>query len=151
MKINKERCVEFILTKEYGSTIDDLELARILNFNITFEEQFRKYKIAMITVKNKLMEYGYILKSVHGVGYYILKPENIPNHCYKNYIKRGRRSLDKSLFVLEHMDRKNLKPERLDEYNQLKQLNESLIQKSEELINNSVYMSRMEYYNSLND
>lgn len=80
--------VEFILEKEYGDTILLEEAARILHYNIDDEDELKKFKSTMGRVKNFLIDYGYVLKSISGIGYYILKPKQIASHCYRTYIQK---------------------------------------------------------------
>lgn len=145
-----QECMEYCLEHTYGNTLLESELGRILGYNLDTEEEYRKYKSIMGRIKNELINYGKVLKSVKG-GYYILKPQHVTSHCYRNYVKRSQRTLDKSLYILDHLDNTELNSDRLEEYNQFKELNEKIIDEANKLINNSVYYSRMDYYNSLED
>ena len=66
--------VDYILDKDYGSTIPFGTLADIMRYNIEDEQEEKKFKSTMGRVKNILIDSGYILKIITGVGYYILKP-----------------------------------------------------------------------------
>ena len=145
-----QECMEYCLEHTYGNTLLNTELCRILGYNIENELEFFKFKSIMGRIKEELINYGKILKSVPG-GYYILKPQHVASHCYRNYIKRSQRTLDKSLYVLDHVDNTELHNDRIEEYNKFKELNEKLIDTATELINNSAYYNRMDYYNSLQD
>ena len=81
-KQNIQETVEFILSKDDGTTIENNELAKLLGYNISTDEEYRKYKAMMGKIRNFLLQYGYVLKIISGVGYYILKPEQISRHCF---------------------------------------------------------------------
>lgn len=150
-KQNIQECMEYILEHKYGESIMNNDLAKILGYNIDDEEEKRKYKSIMGRIKNFLIDYGYVLKSINSVGYYILKPQHITSHCFRTYTRRSQRMLDKSLYVLNHIDNTKLEGDRIEEYNKFKELNENLIDEAEKLINSSPYYNRMEYYNNLKD
>lgn len=148
-KHNIQEACEFILEQNYGNTISDTDLAKILGYNINDELEFKQYKIIMARVRNFLLQYGYVLKSISGVGYYILKPEQVTRHCYKTYIKRASRLYDKSAFVLDRTDKTEMNKDRLEEINNMMELNKQLIEKVENTIMESRYYSRKDYYDSL--
>lgn len=145
-----QECMDYCLEHTYGNTLLTTELCRILGYNIEDEEEFKKFKSTMGRIKNELINYGKVLKSVAG-GYYILKPQHVTNHCYRNYMKKSQRTLDKSLYILDHIDNTELHNDRIDEYNKFKELNEQLIEATSKMVNNSAYYNRMDYYNSLED
>lgn len=148
-KQNIQETVEYILNQEYGSTLSDVELAKMLNYNINDDNEWLKYKTTMGRVKNFLLQYGYVLKSISGVGYYILKPEQVARHCYKTYIKKASRVYDKSAFVLDRVDRTKMSEERLEEITTLMELNQKLIDNVASTLKESKYYSRKDYYDSL--
>lgn len=148
---NIQEVVEYILEQEYGNTISDTDLAKILGYNINLEEEWYKYRNMMARVRNFLLQYGYVLKTVSGVGYYILKPEQVTKHCYKTYVKRASRLYNKSAFVLDRTDKTELNKDRLEEIQNMMELNKQLIEKVENTIMESKYYSRKDYYDSLED
>ena len=150
-KQNIAEAVEFILDIKYGQTVSNEKLAKILGYNIETEEEFRKYRATMGRVRKFLLQYGYVLKSIAGIGYYILKPSEISRHCYKTYIKSAARMYDKSDFVLEHTDQTELTEERLEEYKSMRELTKQLIENAELTLTESVYYNRKAYYDSLKD
>ena len=115
------------------------------------EKEARKFKSTMVKVKNFLIDYGKILKTISGVGYYILKPKQISGYCYKTYITITSKILSKSERILKHVDREELDEPRTEEYENIKSLNQELQEAIEGTINSSVYYSRKDYYNSLED
>lgn len=143
--------VEFILDKNYGEVVLNSELSKILHYNIDDEKEFAKFKSTMCRVKNFLVDYGYILKSVSGTGYYILKPKQIAGHCYHTYIVKTQRLLDKSDRVLNHTDGTQLSEIRKEEFNNVLELNTVLNDKIWETIKHSGYYDRKAYYDSLED
>lgn len=143
--------IEYVLSFNYGTTLENTVLGKMLGYNIDNEEEFKKYKSTMSRIRNILIDYGYVLKGVPGVGYYILKPSQVSNHCYRNYIKRAGRTLDKSVYILEHTDKTELNVDRMEELNNLVQLNKEIVDNMWENIRESAYYSRKDYYDSLED
>lgn len=150
-KRNIQEVCEYILEQEYGNTISDVDLAKILGYNINDELEFKKYKSIMSRVRNFLLQYGYVLKSISGVGYYILKPSQITRHCYNTYIKHASRLYDKSAYVLDRTDKTELSDERMEEIKNMMDLNKQLIDNVEKTIFESKYYSRKDYYDSLKE
>lgn len=143
--------VEHILNKHYGETVLNQEAAKILHYNIDDEEEFKKFKSQMGRVKNFLIDYGYILKSISGIGYYILTPKQIAGHCYRTYITRTQRLLDKSNRILTHTDKTELSEIRTEEHENVVELNNLLSDKIYETIQTSKYYNRKAYYDNLED
>lgn len=147
----KQECIEHILSQTYGTTLSDTELCQILMYSIDDEEEYKKYKAMMNSVKGILLRYGYILKSIPNVGYYILKPSQASKHCYKTYIKRARNLVDKSDFVLERVEKKDLSDIRQEEIQNMMKLNKDLIENMSKVVEESVYYSRQYVYGTLVD
>ena len=146
-----QELVEYILDKNYGQTISNEELSKILHYNIEIEEEFLKYKSTMGRVKNFLIDYGYILKSIAGVGYYILKPKQIAGYCYRTYIVKTQRLLDKSDRILTHTDKTKLSDIRKEEHSNVLQLNTDVNEGIWKTIQTSGYYKRKTYYENLGD
>lgn len=142
---------KYILSKNYGETITNETLAGFLGLDLDNEKQKYKYKNIMCKIKNKLIDYGYVLRGVSGVGYYILKPQHIAGHCYKTYIRRTMNLLDKSERVLTHTDKDILKGDRIEEYGAVVELNNKLSKTIYDTTIGSRYYNRMEHYNSLTE
>ena len=105
----------------------------------------------MQVIKNYLIEKGYILKSISGLGYYILKPSQVSKHCYRTYILKAGRTFDKSEFVLDHVDKTELNDIRLEEINNIMELNKQLIDNTWKSIKESTYYSRKDAYDNSED
>ena len=146
-----QEVVEFILDKDYGSTLTHNELSKMLHYNIDDEIEKRKYKSTMARIKNFILEYGYVLKSINGIGFYILKPSQISQHCYRTYIQRSRKIYDKSEYILEHTDKSDMSDIRREEINNMMEMNKQLIKNAWETIKESAYYSRKAYYDNLED
>lgn len=150
-KENIQELVEYILNCDYG-TIVPLDLcASTLQYNIEDEDELKKFKSTMARVREFLIDYGYILKSITNTGYYILKPSQASSHCYRTYIKSSRRTINKSKYVMEHIKYGLLNDERLEEYNNFLEMNNNIINELSKTIENSKYYNRKEYYDSLED
>lgn len=143
--------VEYILDKDYGQTIEFEILANMLHYNIEVEEENKKFKSTMARIKNILIDYGYVLKSVTGVGYYILKPKQISGYCYHTYIRRTTNLLDKSARILNHTQHSLLSQDRKEEYDNVCELNLDTANAIQSTIENSKYYNRKIYYDSLKD
>ena len=146
----KDAC-DYILDKEYGSTILFGQLAEIMRFNIQDEQEERRFKNVMGRVKNILVDYGYILKIITGVGYYILKPKHISSYCYRTYVDRTKRLLEKSDRVLRHVDQKELSDVRKKEHSEMTDLNQQLYGEIGLVVEASEYGKNRAYYESLGD
>ena len=150
-KQNKQEVIEYILAQSYGTTLYHNDLCKKLGYNFETEEEFYKYKSMMGSIKRVLTSYGRILRSVPNVGYYILKPSQISQHCYRTYIKGAARMYDKSEYVLERTDKTELNEVRTEEINNMIALTKDLIKKSWDSIQESAYYSRKDYYDNLED
>lgn len=148
---NKQEVIEYILNEPYGETLLNEELGIMLGYNIEDEEEFKKYKNMMQSIKKFLLSKGRVLKSIPNLGYYILKPSQISKHCFNTYIKSASRLYDKSAYVLERTDKTGLNTTRMEEINNMISLNQQLIEKVENVITESTYYSRKTYYDSLED
>lgn len=146
-----QELVEHILDKDYGQTISNEEASKILHYNIDSEEEFKKYKSTMARIKNFLIDYGYILKSIAGIGYYILKPKQIAGHCYRTYIVKTQRLLGKSDRILTHTDKTELSDIRKEEHANVLQLNTAVNAGIWNTIQASGYYKRKTYYDNLED
>ena len=147
----KQEVIEYLLDKEYGSTVTNEHLGNMLHYNIDDEDEYKKYKSIMAGIKNFLLRYGRVLRSVPNVGYYILKPSQISQHCYRTYIKSASRLYDKSAYVLDRTDKTELNQDRMEEITNMLSLNQQLINKVAQTIHESTYYSRKSYYDSLEE
>lgn len=150
-KQNKQEVIEFILDSEYGTTLPHVKLASMLGYNIEDEEEQYKYTLMMLNIKRFLLSKGRVLKSVPNVGYYILKPSQVSQHCYRTYIRSASRLYDKSAYVLERTDKTGLSDIRKEEITNMINLNKQLIESSWNVIKESAYYSRKDAYDSLED
>ncbi len=105
----------------------------------------------MTSIKGYLITRGRVLKGVPNVGYYILKPSQVSQHCYRTYIKSASRLYDKSAYVLDRTDKTELNEIRMEEINNMIEMNKKLIENSWNTIQESAYYSRKTYYDSLEE
>lgn len=143
--------VEFILDKEYGTTIEFSKLAEIMHYNIEDEVEEKRFKNTMARVKNILIDHGYILKTITGVGYYILKPKHISSYCYRTYVDRTKVLLEKSERILSHVDKTELSDVRKKEHKEMYDLNQQIYGEIGLIVDASDYGNNRNYYNSLKD
>lgn len=150
-KQNIAECVEYILGKKRGDTMSTESLASILGYNIDDELEYKKFKSTMLRVKDFLINYGYVIKSIAGVGYYILKSKQISGYCYHTYILKTERLLEKSDRILTHVDKTELSEIRTEEYNNVNTLNQDTYEAIDNTINDSEYWKKKNYYDNLED
>ena len=143
--IIKDIC-EFIRAKNYGTIIYYTDITRRIGLNIELEEHKKYFKRLMSKVKNILIDYSYILKSVGGKGYYILKPNQISSFTYRTYITKPQRAYEKAKRILERTDKKDFKKLDKEEYEDITKLKNELIEVSDYTIFNSNYYKNKEKY-----
>lgn len=152
--VNKETIEEisnYILSKEYGKTIKYTDLANKADLDITDAVQYRKMIAMMKKVKEILVNYGYVLKSIPNIGYYILKPKQVSGFAYRKYVAKIPKMLIKTEKILTNVDKKELSNERIKERNEVEELTKTLRENVETTIINSKYYSRKDYYKKLQD
>lgn len=150
-KQNIAECIEYVLSKQRGDTIATETLAKILGYNTDDEKEYRKFKSTMLRVKNFLIDYGYVIKSIAGVGYYILKSKQISGYCYHTYILKTERLLEKSDRILTHTDQTELNEVRKEEYKNVNKLNQDVYENIDDTINASEHFKNKNKYDSLED
>lgn len=143
--------IEYVLDLEYGSIIEFSKIANMLHYNIEEEKELRKFRSTMARIKNILIDYGYVLKTITNVGYYILKPKQISGYCYHTYIRRTENLLAKSNRILSHTETYELSAERMKEYQEACDLNADLITNIANTIEDSSYYNNKNHYDSLED
>ena len=147
----KQETIEYILSKNYGDTITNEELCTMLHYKIEDEYDYKRFKAMMSNIKKYLLNKGRILKGIPSIGYYILKPKQASQYCFRTYVQSASRLYDKSAFVLDKIDTTEMSDVRLEEIKNMINLSNELIDKAEETITNSAYYSRKDYYDSLKD
>lgn len=143
--------IDYILSKNYGDTIPFSQAARILQYNIEDENENKKFKSMMSRVKNALIDKGYVLKSIVNVGYYIMKPKQIPDYTYRTYTLRTLRLLEKQDRILTHIDTSELSTIRIKENQEIKALNKTTYEALNTCIDTSSYFENKSFYNALDD
>ncbi len=143
--------LDFILDKEYGTTIEFGKLAEIMHYNIEDEAEEKRFKNTMARVKNILIDHGYILKTITGVGYYILKPKHISSYCYRTYVDRTKLLLEKSERILKHVDKTQLSDIRKKEHKEMYELNQEIYGEIGLIVEGSDYGKNRLIYNNIKD
>jgi hypothetical protein len=147
-----QEVIEYILDEcKWGQTIPFEKLANMLHYNIEDEQENKKFKSTMARIKNYLIDYGYVLKSVTGVGYYILKPKQISGYCYHTYIRKTENLLNKSARILQHTRKSELSEIRMEEYNNVVDLNFDVTNAIDSTIESSKYYAKKNIYDNLED
>ena len=100
----------------------------------------------MSKIKNILIDYGYVLKSVGGVGYYILKPNQISSFTFRNYIVKPQKAYEKANRILNHVDTTKLNEIGKEEHRYAKELAENIAETAENTIYNSNYWNNKILY-----
>ena len=143
--------INYILTKNYGETLTNKELADMLGFNIELVEEYDKFKEKMTRIKRYLITKGYVLKGIVGVGYYILKPKQVSGYVYHTYTRKINNLLNNGVEILNYTPKSDLSGDRLMEIKQLTDLNEDLIENVKDTIKDSLYYQNKSYYDNLDD
>ena len=143
--------IDYVLTKNYGETISLREAAKILQYNIEDEGEKKRFKMMMYRVRNALVDKGYVLKSITNVGYYIMKPKQIPDYTYRTYTLKTLRLLEKQDRILEHVDTSELSITRIQENIEIKALNKATYEAINTCIDTSSYFEHKNFYNGLDD
>lgn len=141
----KDIC-DYILTKEYGETVTSREMARKIGLNLEFEDHIKLFRRLMGKVRNILIDRSYILKPVGGIGYYILKPNQIASYTYRTYITKPQKSYEKAKRILERTDKSNFNKLDKEEHEDVTNLNNQMIEVSDYTIFNSNYYENKEKY-----
>lgn len=148
---NIAECIEYILSKDYGTTFEKQELAKILRLNIELTKENDKFMEKMCRIKNYLIEKGVVLKSIAGVGYYKLKPKQVSGYVYHKYTRRIDNMLAKGSKILNYTPKYDLSEIRKEEINNLMDLNTDLINNVDTTIENSEYYHKKDIYDNLDD
>lgn len=136
-----KKIVDYINTKDYGTTIEFMELQPFTTYNLKEELEFYWFKINIITkVKKELIKYGKVLKSVKFIGYYILKPNQISSYTYRTYIRKPLKSFKRAQEILNVTDTAELNVIELEEYNLTNELNSTLIKSTKEILDSDKYL-----------
>ena len=136
-----KKIVDYINTKDYGTTIEFMELQPFTTYNLNEELEFYWFKVNIITkVKKELIKYGKVLKSVKFIGYYILKPNQISSYTYRTYIRKPLNSFKRAQEILNATDTAELNIIELEEYNLTNELNSTLIKSTKEILYSNKYL-----------
>jgi hypothetical protein len=147
---DKEMIVKYILNKDFGETIKFEELQPYTKYNLLDETESYIFKSSIMSkVKNILIEYGYVLKSIRYVGYYLLKPNQIQSYTYRNYIKKPLKAFMKAECILSNTNTKRLETEELIRHQLTTELSRNLIDETNKIINSKEYINLDEFKDSL--
>lgn len=138
----KERIInleKYILDKPYGTTLNFDELNEFIGEDLKDEYGKIRFKAIIRKVKNKLYKRGYVLRSIKGIGYYILKPNQVAGYTYRTYIIKPLNSLYKAQLILESTEKNKLKLDEKQKHYKTEELNQSLIYASEMFINDEKF------------
>lgn len=143
--LERENIRNYIMKKQFGDTIVFKDLQQFTDYDLNNEYENYKFKTTIMRfVKDELIQEGYILKSIRGVGYYILKQNQISSYTYRTYIKKPLRYLDKADTILKSTHTILLNKKEVEKHSLTQELNEELIGKNSEIINSKKYESLKE-------
>ena len=143
--LEKENIRNYIMKKQFGDTIVFNDLQQFTDYDLNNEYENYKFKTTIMRfVKDELIQEGYILKSIRGVGYYILKQNQISSYTYRTYIKKPLRYLNKADTILKSTHTVLLNKKEVEKHSLTQELNEELIGKNSEIINSKKYESLKE-------
>lgn len=139
-QFEKEKIVKYFYTKNYGDIVKFEELQYLTHYNLSDEFESYKFKSSIMQkVKNELIENGCVIKSIRGIGYYILKQNQIQSYTYRTYIKKPLRHLKKAEIILNNTKTSLLNKKELEKHQLTNKLNKDLINITETLINAKEY------------
>lgn len=139
-QFEKEKIVKYFYTKNYGDIVKFEELQYLTHYNLSDEFESYKFKSSIMQkVKNELIENGYVIKSIRGIGYYILKQNQIQSYTYRTYIKKPLRHFKKAEIILNNTKTSLLNKKELEKHQLTNKLNKDLINITETLINAKEY------------
>lgn len=143
--LERENIRNYIMKKQFGDTIVFKDLQQFTDYDLNNEYENYKFKTTIMRfVKDELIQEGYILKSIRGVGYYILKQNQISRYTYRTYIKKPLRYLNKADTILKSTHTVLLNKKEVEKHSLTQELNEELIGKNSEIINSKKYESLKE-------
>lgn len=143
--LEKENIRNYIMKKQFGDTIVFKDLQQFTEYDLNNEYENYKFKTTIMRfVKDELIQEGYILKSIRGVGYYILKQNQISSYTYRTYIKKPLKYLDRADTILKSTHTILLNKKEVEKHSLTQELNEELIGKNSEIINSKKYESLKE-------
>ena len=137
----------FFISKQYGDIIYHNQVEKIIGIS----REMAKYNIYVKKAKDLAVSKHIILKGIPGIGFQVLKPHQVSGYAYRKYIKRALKMYDYSEFILNNVEENKLGKIRKQEYEEVKELNNTMKQMSTQTIERSKYYSRMDYYNSLKE
>lgn len=143
--------IEYISSLEYGALVPTAKLNEYFNYNLEDEKEKRKFNNIMRKIKNVLIEKGFMLRTITGKGYYIMKPQQISGYCYHTYICKMDKILGKTEKILNHIEKDKMSPIRRVEHKEVKTLNRKLRDNISVTIENSDYYEHKSTYDALKD
>lgn len=138
------KIVELILTKKKGDTLKFEELNSIIKENLKDEHGKNKFRKIMQKAKNQLINYGILIKGINGVGYYILKTNQMSSYTYRNYMIKPIKQIQKGKTILDNLNKKELNNEETKKYDLTKKLNDNLVNINKDQINSKEFISLKE-------
>lgn len=138
------KIVELILTKKKGDTLKFEELNSIIKENLKDEYGKNKFRKIMQKAKNQLINYGILIKGINGVGYYILKTNQMSSYTYRNYMIKPIKQIQKGKTILDNLNKKELNNEETKKYDLTKKLNDNLVNTNKNQINSKEFISLKE-------
>ena len=142
---------DYVLSQDCGNVIPYDILSEMFGRKLNSEKEWKTLTNRMRQVKSIMVNYGIVLKNVIGVGYYILKPKQISSYCYRTYIEKSQKLLNRSQKILNNIDKKELSEIRQKEYTEMNSLNTKVNIDLSSTVEKSDYNKNMAYYNSLKD
>lgn len=139
-----QKIIELILTKKKGDTLKFDELNLIINEDLKDEYGKIRFRKIMSRAKNKLIEYGILIRGINGIGYYVLKTNQMSSYTYRNYIVKPIKQIEKGKKILDNLNKKELNNEETEKYNLTKKLNDNLVKSNKDKINSQEFNSLKE-------
>jgi len=109
---------KIITTKDYGEILSYEYLEALTGY----ERYDIGFTVILAMVKELLVEYGYVLKSIINEGYKILNPGEISEHVIQTHLKQSTNKLGKALRIMQYTNKSYLNKEELAFFNKVESL-----------------------------
>lgn len=135
-----EKIEKYFKEKNFGDTITYDELQKLTFYNLQDKYECYKFKgNTMRRVKNRLINNGIVLKAIKGIGYYILKPNQISSYTYRTYIIKPLKSYEKANIILNNTKTERLNKKELEKHKLTSELNICLMEQTNKFIRTQKY------------
>lgn len=132
MKDNKiivmDKSEKILNTKTYGDVLSYSYLEHLLEC----DKETIEFTVKMAGVKELLIDYGFVLTNVIGIGYKILAPNEITTEVMKKCVKGSMKKIEKGMRIMNHTDVSYLTDKEKIEFDNFNRILEELYRYTED-------------------